>query len=340
MRSAFTDPEEFWSSPLYRRLSAVVAADPFLVALAAQARAGQGPTFAFFGAVHALLLGGARHHLADYYPSQRGDSSRPPDDGAGVALGEFAHEHAVEIREILRTRLVQTNHVQRAVGLRLGLAAVAPRLDARPVHLLEVGSSAGLVLRHAAYGYHLGEHGFGIRTSAIQLTTEWRSAAPAPDLDAIPAIASVTGVDLNPLDPGDAADRRWLEALVWPENREQAQLLHAALRVAAREPVAILAGDAVDRCPEWGQRLPAGDARIVFHCATRMHVPPERRARFDEAIDGLGNDGPLYRIAIEGDGITVTGPDRHTEKLFDVDGHLAWVRPTDNGHPGRSGPGV
>ena len=25
VRAAFTDPEEFWSSPLYRRLSAVVA---------------------------------------------------------------------------------------------------------------------------------------------------------------------------------------------------------------------------------------------------------------------------------------------------------------------------
>ena len=86
VHAAFIDPQEFWSSPLCRRLSAVVAADPFLVALAAHARAGQGPTFAFFGAVHAVLLGGAQHELADYYPSLCGPSAQPADERAGVAL--------------------------------------------------------------------------------------------------------------------------------------------------------------------------------------------------------------------------------------------------------------
>ena len=326
---AFIDPQEFWSSPLYRRLSAVVAADPFLVALAAHARAGQGPTFAFFGAVHAVLLGGTQHELADYHPSLRGPSARPADERAGVALVAFAHEHADELREILRTRLVQTNHVQRAVGLRLGLATVATELGS-PAHLLEVGSSAGLVLRQALYGYRLGDGSFGDRSSPIQLTTEWRSDSPVPDLDAVPVLASTTGVDLNPLNPEDEADRRWLEALVWPENREQTQLMRAALGLAAHEPITILAGDAVDRCPEWARSIPAGDTRIVFHCATRMHVPDERRALFDRAIDDIGREGPLYRIAIEGDGLTITNPDGHTDTPFDVDGHLAWAKP---GHP-------
>ncbi len=327
MQAAFVDPKEFWSSPLYRRLSAVVAADPFLVALAAHARAGQGPTFAFFGAVHALLLGGAQHELGEYYPSLHGPSARTPDERAGVALQGFAHEHADELREILRTRLVQTNHVQRAVGLRLGLATVAPHLGPRPVHLLEVGSSAGLLLRQARYGYHLGSDSFGDHDSPIQLDTEWRSDSPTPDLDAVPVLASTTGVDLNPLDPENEDDRRWLEALVWPENVEQTQLMRAALDLAAREPVSILAGDAVEVCTVWAQSIPAGDTRIVFHCATRMHVPDERRGLFDRSIDDLGRDGPLYRIAIEGDGLTITGPSGHTDTAFVVDGHLAWVKP-------------
>jgi hypothetical protein len=138
VQAAFVDPQEFWSSPLYRRLSTVVAADSFLVELAAHARVGQGPTFAFFGAVHAVLLGGAQHELAGYYPSLSGAWAREADERAGIALIDFAHEHADELREILRTRLVQTNQVQRAVGLRLGLAAIAPQLGTRPVHLLEL----------------------------------------------------------------------------------------------------------------------------------------------------------------------------------------------------------
>jgi len=213
------------------------------------------------------------------------------------------------------------------MGLRLGLAAIAPLVGSRPVHLLEVGSSAGLVLRHAAYGYHLGGDSYGEAASPIQLTTEWRSDTTPPNLDAIPTVASLTGIDLNPLDPTDEADRLWLEALVWPENRAQTQLMQAALALAAALPVPVLAGDAIDRCPDWGQSVPTGEVRVVFHCATRMHVPPELVDQFDAAITQLGHDGPLYRIAIDGDGLCITHPSGDSDTPFDVDGHLAWAQP-------------
>jgi hypothetical protein len=57
----------------------VVAADPSLLALAARGAERQRATFVFFGAVHAMLLAGADHSLADYYPSVRGASARPPE---------------------------------------------------------------------------------------------------------------------------------------------------------------------------------------------------------------------------------------------------------------------
>ena len=195
VREAFVDPAEFWNSPLYRHLCGVVAADPYLVDVAAHARAGQGPTFASFGAVHALLLDGAPHRLAQYYPSVGG--IRAPDADAGAALTEFVHVHDVEIRALLGSRLVQTNHVQRAMGLRLALATIAAEVSG-PAHLLEIGASAGLVLRQSEYGYHLGGRRFGVAGSPIQLEAEWRSAEPVPDIDDVPALASVTGVDLNP----------------------------------------------------------------------------------------------------------------------------------------------
>ncbi len=325
--AAFTDPEEFWSSPLYRHLSGVVAEDPYLIGLAAHTRDGQVPTFAFFGAVHALLLDGVEHPLADYYPSLRGDGALAP-AGAGPALLSFARGYESDIVEILSLRLVQTNQVRRAVGLRLALAAIAPSVGNQPAHLLEVGSSAGLLLRHARYGYLLGSHQFGDRSSPVQLVTEWRSLQPVPDLDAIPVLASTSGVDLNPLNPSIAADRRWLEALIWPEDRDKATLLHHALTLAASVPVNVIAGDAEDTCPVWSAGIPVDEPRIVFHCATRMHVPLDCRGSFDRAINDVAHDGPLYRIAIEGDGIEITGPGGDTTRPFDGDGHLAWVTPT------------
>jgi hypothetical protein len=325
-RAAFTDPEEFWSSPLYRYLSGVVAGEPALLRLAAHTRDGQVPTFAFFGAVHALLLGGAEHPLADYYPSLRGDEALPL-PGADAALLSFAHRFEADIIYLLSTRLVQTNHVKRAVGLRLALADIAPSVGSRPTHLLEVGSSAGLLMRHAHYGYRLGGQRFGDRSSRVQLVTEWRGAQPAPDLDAIPMIASTCGVDLHPLDPSVEADRRWLEALVWPEDRDKAALLHDALTLAAGVPVTVIAGDARSACAAWSEQLPPGEPRIVFHCATRMHVPAHQRKDFDRAIDDIAHDGPLFRIAIEGDGIQITEPGGTAVRRFVGDGHLAWVAP-------------
>ena len=290
-------------------------------------RPGQVPTFAFFGAVHALLLSGTVHPLGEYYPSVREESARPPDDDADTALTAFAHEYESAIRGLLESRLVQTNHVQRAVGLQLGLAAIAAQVEGAPAHLLEIGSSAGLVLQHDQYGYQLGERRFGDRNSPVQLVSVWRSPLAVPtsmrSRSSRPPPASTS----TQLDPATEADRLWLGALVWPEDRHKAELLRGALPLASEKPVVTLAGDAADLSPRWASALPAREPLIVFHCTTRMHVPIARRPAFDSAVESAGSDGPLYRIAIEGDGLIITGLNHDTIARYDVDGHLAWAKP-------------
>jgi len=85
---AFEDPTEFTTSPLYRALSRTVARTGQLLELAARGRPGQYPTFLFFGAVHLLLLRGADHPLARYFPSVAGGRALPADE-AGPALASF-----------------------------------------------------------------------------------------------------------------------------------------------------------------------------------------------------------------------------------------------------------
>lgn len=159
VRTAFEDPAEFTTSPLYRALSRTVVRTDQLLDLAARGRPGQYPTFLFFGAVHLLLLRGADHPLARYYPSVAGDRALPADE-AGPALVSFGETFAPELDAIISTRLVQTNHVQRALALRLGLSMIAPAV-AGPVHLIEVGTSAGLNLRFDRYGYPLSGRTYG-----------------------------------------------------------------------------------------------------------------------------------------------------------------------------------
>ncbi len=63
-----------------------------------------------------------------------------------------------------------------------------------------------------------------------------------------------------------------------------ARALSAALADAAADPPAIRAGDAIDVLPCIGREMPAGEPRVVFHSATRMHVPANRLDAFDAAI--------------------------------------------------------
>lgn len=341
VRRAFTAPGEFRTSPLYRALSRTVAADDALLELAAGGRPGQYPTFLFFGAVHHLLLTSAGDDpLAAYYPSlsPNGTAARPPEE-AGPALVDFCARHAGALRAVIGTRLVQTNQVQRALGLRFGLAATAAEIGERPVHLIEVGASAGLNLRFDRYGYHLGGRRFGDPDSPVQLVAELYGDGELPDLDALPGLASVRGVDLNPVDILDPDDRQWLRALVWPENHDQRQLLSAALDLVAGDPPPILRGDAIDVLPRLAASLPEGEPRVVYHSATRMHVPAERRGAFDAAIAALGDRGPLWWLSVEdapdpdpradtsrgGASLRLRGPDGQTRDLAVVEGHLRWV---------------
>ena len=274
-----------------------------------------------------------------FYPSVVGDAARQP-DGAGLSLISFCREYQNEILELLQTRLVQTNAVQRSLALRLGLVAVARELNA-PMHLIEIGASAGIHLRFDRYGYTLGEGHFGNTDSPVRIEAELVGRDLAPDLDDIPPIASRNGVDLHPLDARDPDDRRWLEALVWPDNRREATLLRHALAVVAPDPPPVRAGNAIDVCPQLAAELPDGEPRVVFTVATRMHVPNDQLDAFDAAIDSLGEQAPLYLLTLDrplhpdprrqparpGNAIYLRDP-AGTDKLVAVAGaRIEWVQP-------------
>lgn len=333
--------EEFPTSPLYRALRPVVVERPEILEMLEHRRPGQQAPYLLFGAVHHLLLTGAEHPLRAFFPSVVGDAARSPGT-AGPALVDFCAAYRSELLELIRTRLVQTNSVRRAVGLRYALAVINEAVE-QPVHLVEVGTSAGTLLHVDRYRYRLGGRGVGPPDATVTIDSEWRGSAPSPDLGTMPVIASRTGIDLHPVDATDPGERAWLRALVWPENFADAGLLDAALAGLAADPPRMLVGDGIDVCPELGRELPAGEPRVVFHAATRMHVPLDRRAAFDRAIDSIGEHGPLFHVWLEpghvphdGDApddrpvLRLHGPDSGgTQPLVQIAGHGQWLAPLD-----------
>ena len=335
----------FGTSPLYQALCPAVAEDRELLDLLTRRRPGQQASFLLLAAVHCLLLDGAEHRLRAYYPSLTPDPTGEPAD-AVPAFFDFCREYRAPLEDLIRTRLVQSNVIRRAIGLRYALWAIGRRCEG-PVHLVEVGASAGLLMNVDKYRYVIGERRFGPPDAPVALDSEWHGSDPFPDLDAVPQIASKTGIDLRPVNLADARERLWLRALIWPEQHAAAALLRAAIEQAREHPLTVIAGDAVDVCPELAKDLPVGEPRVVFHAATRMHVPKDRRDAFDDAIDSLAATGPLYHVWLEPldiphhgypvaerGVIAMHGPgDDAATALVHVDGHLHWMAPVvDTGH--------
>ncbi len=291
---------EFEGCPLYRQLCPTVAADPRLLRIAAERRAGQQPTNLLFAAVQYLLFEEPEEELARWYVSIDGVEARPPET-AGPPFTAFCLRRRDALVELLRTKLVQTNVVKRAAALRLGLAHVARRTDG-PITLIEIGASAGVLLAVDRYRYRLAGRIWGRPDSPIEIATDWRATPDTlPDLDRLSTIAERFGIDLSPMDPRDPAGRRWLRALVWPGNDAEWMLLERALDLVVDDPPRVIAGDAIEILP----RLPSADLAsggplVVFHAATRAHLPIDRREAFDQAIRELGRDRPLFWLSLEG----------------------------------------
>jgi hypothetical protein len=333
--------ERFPTSPLYNVLRHTVAAQPTILQMLVHRRPGQQAPYLFFGAVQYLLLRGVPHPLRTFYPSVVGPRSREPEQ-AGPALIDFCRTYRDELGQQIQTRLVQTNVVRRVIGLRIALAEIAKTSPA-PIHLIEVGASAGVHLHADRYRYLIGDRTYGRPGATVTVDSRWIGAHPPPDLDPIPPIATRVGIDLNPVPATDSDQRRWLRALVWPENQADAHLLETALTSLAADPPAIIAGDAAEVCPKLGRDLPRGEPRIVFHAATRMHVPRSGRAAFDAAIDSIGDAGPLFHAwqepaiaphhrcrADERPVLVMHGPGRsQAEPLVQIDGHGQWVAALD-----------
>ena len=286
------------ASPLYERLALGVAGDEELLALAAQGREEQPAPNLLFAAVHLLLLGGVRDELAAFYPSVT--ESAPAAGDPFPYFRRFCHEHADAIAETLRERRVQTNVVERCGLLLPAFGIIARRSGGKPLHLVEVGASAGLNLLWDRYRIDYGGgRRWGSASSPVRIETELRGAAELPLPEAELAIAARTGIDLNPIDVRDHNAVQWLRALVWPEERRQLQRLDAAVALARTAPPTLLTGDALDLLPAVLGSAPHGVALCVYHTHTLNQFSAEARKQFADLLAEVGAGRDLYWVSSE-----------------------------------------
>lgn len=287
-------------SPLYARLCQVTAHDQTLLELAAQATSRPVPNL-LLAAVQYLLRREPEHPLCAFYPTLGGVST--PDSDPVPLFRAFCLEHAPAIKQILRTRRVQTNEVRRCALLLPAFALVARLANERPLALIEIGASAGLNLFWDEYGYDYGTgRVYGNPSSQVRLTCELQGELSPPLPDQMPAIASRIGIDLQPLDVRDPNAVDWLRALIWPEHTARlARLEHAVETVRASAPT-LLAGDALDLLPDVLAAVPRDVLLCLYHTFTLNQFSPEARERFQALLDTHGAAHDLCCISILGVG--------------------------------------
>lgn len=262
----FARTEAAGVSPTYEAFAQAIADDPaVLQLLATLPHAKQQPN---------LLLAALQylHGAAGTYPQLR---SWIIDDWPRLA-------------STMMTRSTQTNEPARC-------AAILPLLaqTTGPITLIEVGASAGLCLFPDRYGYDFDGRHFGPKSPVLLQT---KTAGPFPMPTQMPQIVKRIGIDLNPLDPGAADDRAWLESLVWPGQDARRARLAAALDLAAVTPAEMIAGDLVAELPGAVNAAAPGSTVVVFHTAVLVYLGAEQRTTFTDLVREL----PIRWISQEG----------------------------------------
>ena len=255
-------------SPLYARLSELVADAPELLALAAGSR--EATPMVFLAAVHDELLRDPDHELAAYYPTHR--RRRAPDAGAARrARARSAPTRDDRLAATLATRRTQTNETARCAGLLPAFAAVA---GGRPLAQIEIGASAGLngLWDHYAYDYAGRPAGDASLAAADRLRAARAARAAArPAAGGVAAPASTS----RPSTCATPATCAGCARACGPTSPRATRGSTAALAVAREHgPVDVRRGDALALLPALIEEAPAGALVCVFHTAALAYFTP------------------------------------------------------------------
>ncbi len=218
--------------------------------------------------VHRWVLSGELPELAAYYPSAGG--TLPP-EGAWPLFREACLAHRDRLRWQLPQRH-QHNQVARAGALLGGLLWVA-RVTERPLWLLEVGSSAGLLLRTDRYR-----------------DSRWlpQVFAVAPPLEGRLEVVGRRGCDPDPIDPTTPEGRLTLRSAIWADLVEHLRMLDEAIEVCRQVPAWVECADAAEWLPDRLAERPSQATTVVFHSMTLGQMAESSRERMLAALHRAG----------------------------------------------------
>ena len=143
-----------------------------------------------------------------------------------------------------------------------------------------------------------------------------------------PACVFRVGIDLSPVDLRDPIERRWFEALIWPEHAARRRLAAAAIDEWLRDPPPIVKGNAVEILEPELERVPLDASLIVYNSAALCQGGLADETAIANVLTAFSSRRPLFWLHCENEEVRLRAVDRGrmTEtKLANKDGHGRWL---------------
>jgi len=314
-----------YAGPLYAVLAGEIARDEEVLALAARVRRPPAPNV-LFAAVHFLLAEAPGHPLAEFYGSLS-DRARPP-DGAYPHFREFVLGNRPHLIPILESRITQTNEVSRCSYLMPSFTFVHRMRREQPLALIDVGCSAGLHLLWDRYFYDYGGTCAGDPRAVVRITCELRGDRMPPLPQRFPECVFRVGIDLHPVDLTDDVERRWFDALIWPEHARRRELAATAIAELQRDRPRLVQGDAAAVLPEQLKHVPRDASLVVYNTAALCQGGTVEQEAVASVLKAVSFERPVEWLYCETEETvlrSIANGRLGERKLANMDGHGRWL---------------
>lgn len=198
----------------------------------------------------------------------------------------------------------QTNEVGRSAVMIGGYLAIAGETNL-PLHVFEIGASAGLNLGCDQFAYELGKNSWGPTSSPVSLRPDWRGGSPP--VGAHLTIVERAGCDIAPVDIHDVDACRRLESYLWPDQPERLARLRGAIAIAKELGTKVKQQSADGFVKEMLARPAPNGVRVIAHTIMWQYMPEDMRASIEQTIakagDAAEQDAPIAWLRLEPDDV-------------------------------------
>lgn len=292
----FAEKEAKGSSQLYYFLSNQIAEDSDLLRIIKEIPSSQPKPNLFFASIQ-FLLSKSDSPLRYYYPSLT-EKTLPVEESFDL-FKEFALNHQNQLIDLFHTKLVQTNEVRRAGYLYPIFLSISEKTN-KPLTIIEIGTSAGLLLCLDAYNYEYIEGNeffkIGNKENSILIQSENKGEKLRNNYHSNLKINERIGVDLNIVDLNDKDDYEWMLALIWPEHSERRKQFIEASNLAIKIDKEMYEGDLKELLPSIIQSSSPETQIVLFHTHVANQFPTQLKKDFEVLLCELSYARSIYHV--------------------------------------------